>query len=134
MIRKTILFLLLTACAMKGQTISLLALPDTNVTHTPNSLLGTSMGIAKSFEDTLQLCMVTFPNKFVYEAYPRNQLPPSVSFEDAHSMFRSCVIGFRDIGHEMAGPYLLESLVYHTNNRSRTLVSQRFNLILLDME
>ncbi|RVE48868.1 hypothetical protein evm_006438 [Chilo suppressalis] len=130
-----ILVLVLLATASQGYGVTEIRLPDRHLSYLANELIGTSIGIAKSFLDKLEVCMVTFPNGIVYEAYPNDNTPNTVTFLSAVPPFTTCTIGFignSDVG--MSGVYELTSMVLHSSNSSHTITRQRFNITIREIE
>ncbi|CAH2268415.1 jg6283 [Pararge aegeria aegeria] len=113
----------------EGYSVTEIRLPDRYLSYIRNQHLGTSIGIPTAFFNTMTDCHIIFPSRTMYEAFPLNTLPhANVFFMDSVDLFRSCSIGFRDVGVEFSGTYELLSASVHFSDNSVSLTRQRFHL------
>ncbi|XP_075975221.1 uncharacterized protein LOC142975942 [Anticarsia gemmatalis] len=112
-----------------------ITLADQYHTFITNPLIAKTIGIPKSFLDTLESCHILYPDNQLYEAFPLNRLPEGpVTFLEAVQPFTSCAVGFLGASVSMSGTYQLVSTVRHNaeNYSSRTM--QRFHLTFVQSE
>ncbi|KAJ8716477.1 hypothetical protein PYW07_003104 [Mythimna separata] len=132
---KLLALFVVAAALTQGHAITYITLPDQSVTFLTNPLIGKALTIPKSFLDTLELCRVVFPNGWLYEAYPNNQLPVGpIKFLSAVQPFTSCGIEFLDAPVSASGTYELVSRVRHSADNSLSETTQRFHLTLTALE
>ncbi|XP_046977904.1 uncharacterized protein LOC124543686 [Vanessa cardui] len=129
------LFVVFVLFVYNGHCLTEIRLEDRHFTYIRHEYSGTTMSVPKHFQDTLSSCHVIFPNGVMYEVYPRNTIPFQGVFPlESVQPFRSCGIGFRNVGVSFSGVYELLSTVLHSADNSLTLTRQRHHMVVIESD